>query len=205
MTADFSNPDGATGILEGILLQDGTRVVARALVPADRVALADAYRRLSPASRYNRFWTHGGDVIGDKMLDRVLRQDLATHVSWAVLDPSRELPPMGAASWWRDGESSKEAEFSAVVLDDDQGRGVGTLLLAILWCIARRAGIETLVAYALTENRQAANWMRDTGANGMWDGHKLVFRWNIDDIVSPPETRAALDLAARIREFESRF
>ena len=169
------------------------------------MALADAYQRLSPASRYNRFWTHGGDVIGDKMLDRVLRQDLATHVSWAVLDPSRESPSMGAASWWRDGASSKEAEFSAVVLDADQGRGVGTLLLAILWCIARRAGIDALVAYALTENRQAANWMRDTGATGEWDGHKLIFRWNIQEIATSLETHAARDLAARIREFDGRF
>jgi len=205
MNAEFIHSKLPADRLEDILLEDGTQVIARELVPGDRAALADAYRRLLPASRYNRFWTHGGDVIEGRMLDRVLQQDLATHISWAALDPAREFPPMGAASWWRDGESSTEAEFSAVVLDGDQGRGVGTLLLGILWCLARRAGIQSLVGYSLTENRQAANWMRDTGADGHWDGHKLIFRWDIANVNPGINTRAARDLAARIEEFESRL
>lgn len=205
MSAPDLDAEAPAGILDDILLHDGTRVIARELVPEDRAALANAYRRLLPASRYNRFWTHGGDVVGEKMLDRVLRQDLDSHISWAVLDPSREFPPMGAASWWRDHASSVEAEFSAVVLDDDHGRGIGTLLLAILWCLARRAGIQSLVGYALTENRQAANWMRDTGAAGHWDGHKLVFRWDMASSSPGTDTCAARDLAARINEFEIRL
>lgn len=192
-------------LLEDVVLDDGTPVVARALMDGDRKALSDAYLRLSPDSRYNRFWTHGGDVIGEKMLDRVLRQDLATHVSWAVLDPMRDFPPMGAASWWRDGKDSVKAEFSAVVLDGDQGRGVGTLLLAILWCLGRRAGIEQLVAYSLTENRQAADWMRDSGASGHWDGDKLVFEWDLHTLPKPDGPRASRDLVARIREVEGRL
>lgn len=200
MTAISPNPKNPVGRLDGLMLHDQTQVIARELIPADRAALADAYRRLSPTSRYNRFWTHGGDVIGDRMLDRVLKQDLETHVSWAILDPARESPPMGAASWWRDDASSTEAEFSAVVIDADQGRGVGTLLLAILWCLAIRAGIQSMVAYSLTENRQAANWMRDTGAAGHWDGHKLVFRWDISNTKPAIDTRAARDFTARIKE-----
>lgn len=200
------NPsDSLATVLDGIFLNDGTPVVARSLVAGDRKALADAYRRLSPEARYNRFWTHGGDVIGEKMLDRVLRQDPETHVSWAVLDPARDFPPMGAASWWRKEQGSSQAEFSAVVLDGDQGRGVGTLLLAVLWCLGRRSGIKRLVAYSLAENRQAADWMRDTGAVGHWNGHELVFVWNLDAHPKADGTRAMRDLHARIGEFEARL
>ncbi len=191
-------------VFDGIFLNDGTPVVARSLVAADREALADAYRRLSPEARYNRFWTQGGDVVGEKMLDRVLRQDPEAHVSWAVLDPARDFPPMGAASWWRDEAGSSQAEFSAVVLDGDQGRGVGTLLLAVLWCLGLRSGIKRLVGYSLTENRKAADWMRDTGAAGHWDGYELVFVWNLDDLPKG-RTRVIRDLHERIREFESRL
>jgi len=185
-----------------VLLRDGTAVVARPLVPGDRASLAQAWQRLSPESRYNRFWTHGGDVVGDRMLDRVLRQDPAIHIAWAVLDPTRDFPPMGGASWWRDGAAAEQAEFSAVVLDGDQNRGIGTLLLAILWRLARREGIRRLTGYSLTENRAAADWMRDTGAEGHWDGYKLVFTWNLESITGFPNTPAAADLHGRLEEFE---
>ena len=66
-----------------------------------------------------------------------------------------------------------------MVLDDDQRRGIGTLLLAIMWLTAFRAGIGEIVGYTLIDNRRAANWMRDCGGEGSWDGYKLVFRWDL--------------------------
>lgn len=181
-------------------LRDGTAVIARPLIADDRGRLAEAYRRLSPEARYNRFWTHSGAVVGDKMLDRVLTQDPASHISWAVLDPTREFPPMGGASWWRDANHPTDAEISFIVLDGDQGRGIGTLLLALMWLTAFRAGMETLSAYVLAENRQAARWMRDCGASGEWDGYKLIYRWELENLESLPETRAAADLAGWLDE-----
>jgi acetyltransferase len=177
-------------------LRDGTPVIARPLIPEDRPQLAEAYRRLSPEARYNRFWTHTGEVVGDKMLDRVLNQDPFTHVTWTVLDPSREFSPLGGASWWRDRDHPAEAEISFIVLDDDQGRGIGTLLLAIMWLTAFRAGAESIVGYVLPDNRRAASWMRACGATGEWDGYKLIYRWNLNNLDVLPETRAAAELAA---------
>jgi len=181
-------------------LRDGTPVIVRPLIAEDRPLLAEAYRRVSPEARYNRFWTHGGDVVGEKMLDRVLNQDAFQHVTWAVLDPSREFPPMGGASWWRNPENEDEAEISAIVLDADQGRGIGTLVLAVMWITAFRAGIKQLVGYSLTENRKAADWMRDCGASGEWDGYKLIFRWDLEDLDKLPEGRTARDLAKWLAE-----
>lgn len=176
-------------------LRDGTPVIARPLVPEDRPALAEAYRRLSPEARYHRFWTHTGEVVGEKMLDRVLNQDPETHITWTVLDPSREFSPLGGASWWRDRNHPAEAEISLIVLDGDQGRGIGTLLLAILWLTAFRAGSEFLVGYVLPDNRQAAGWLRACGAAGEWDGYKLVYRLDLNDLEALPETRIAAELA----------
>lgn len=178
-----------------ITLRDGTPVIARPLIPEDRPELAEAYRRLSPEARYNRFWTHTGEIVGEKMLSRVLQQHPKTHVTWTVLDPTREFSPLGGASWWRDTSDSPEAEISLIVLDDEQGRGIGTLLLAIMWLTAFRAGAESIVGYVLAENRQAARWMRDCGASGEWDGYKLIYRWDLRDLDALPETRAAADLA----------
>ena len=177
-----------------IILRDGTAAIARPLIPDDRNALAEAYRRLSPEARYNRFWTHTGEVVGEKMLSRVLDQDPTKHVSWAVLDPARAFSPMGGASWWRTAEQPGEVEISFIVLDDDHRRGIGTLLLALMWLTAFRAGAETMVGYVLMENRQAAGWMRDCGARGEWDGYKLSFRWSLENLNELPDTRAAAEL-----------
>ena len=178
-----------------IELRDGTPVIARPLIPEDRPELAEAYRRLSPEARYNRFWTHTGEVVGEKMLSRILDQDPATHVTWTVLDLTREVSPLAGASWWRDANHPAEAEISFIVLDAEQGRGIGTLLLALMWLTAFRAGVEVMVGHVLAENRQAAGWMRDCGGIGEWDGYKLTYRWNLNDLEALPETRAAAELA----------
>jgi acetyltransferase len=181
-------------------LRDGTPVIVRPLIEEDRVLVAEAYRRLSPEARYQRFWTRTGEMIGDTMLDRLIEQNPAKHVTWAVLDPARDFPGVGGASWWRDTTKSDEAEISAMVLDADQGRGIGTLLLAVMWLTAFRAGLKHLLGYTLADNRRAADWMSDCGAQGTWDGYKLVFRWDLDNLDTLPETPAAADLAAWLAE-----
>lgn len=182
-------------------LRDGTHVVAQPLWPADRKLVAEAYRRLSPEARYHRFWTQSGEIIGERMLERLLKVDPGNHDVWVVMDPAREFPPLGAASWWRDAERPDEAEFSVTVLDGDHGRGIGTLLLSILWLTAMRAGIGTLIGHVMVENRNACCWMRDTGATGSWDGYKNTYRWDLRDLDRLPATDVAAELAGRLAEF----
>jgi acetyltransferase len=182
-------------------LADGTAVVARPLGLADRGSLAEGYRRLSPESRYQRFWVRSGAVIGDGMLDRMLAGSVEEHGLWAVLDPSREFPGLGAASFWRSDEDGEEAEFSCTVLDEDQRRGVGTLLLAVLWLVAFKQGIRHFTGYTMPENTAAIRWMRDTGAEAEWDGYKVIFRWDLSTLDNIPASTAGVALAERLAEF----
>lgn len=176
-------------------LRDGTPAVLRRLRPDDRALVAEAYKRLSPEARYQRMWTNTGELLGDHMLDRLLDQDATRHMTWVVLDPARPFPAVGGASWWRSATRPDEAEISAMILDGDQRRGIGTLLLAVMWLTALRAGIAELAGYTLADNRSAAAWMRDCGADGSWDGYKLEFRWHLHSLDSLPATRAAAELA----------
>lgn len=178
-----------------LALRDGTPVIVRPLIEEDRPMVVEAYRRLSPEARYQRFWTPSGELLGTAMLDRLIEQNPERHVTWVVLDPARDFPGVGGASWWRNLANPDEAEISAMVLDADQCRGIGTLLLAVMWLTALRAGVQHLVAYTLHDNRRAAKWIQDCGASGSWDGYKLVFRWDLNDLDSLPATPAALDLA----------
>ncbi len=186
-------------------LRDGTPVSARPLGPADRENLATAYQLLSPDARYQRFWTRTGEVIGDRMLDRLLTVDGDSHAIWAVIDNSREYPGMGAASYWRYPDDPTKAEFSCTVLDRDHGRGIGTLLLALLWLDAYSKGIEEFVGYTMPENQQVIGWMLATGGQGEWDGYKAIFRWNLADVSLLPLTPTAGELAERLAALSSRF
>lgn len=188
------------GMLIETKLGDGTPVVARPLGLADRGSLAEGYRRLSPESRYQRFWVRGGAVIGDKMLDRMLAGSVEDHGLWAVIDPTREFPGLGAASFWRSDEDGEEAEFSCTVLDEDQRRGVGTLLLAVLWLVAYKQGIRHFTGYTMPENTAAIRWMRDTGAEAEWDGYKVIFRWDLSTLDKIPASAAGVALAERLGE-----
>ena len=179
-----------------LTLRDGTPVIVRPLIEEDRALVAEAYRRLSPEARYQRFWTRTGEMLGKKMLDRMLDQDRTNHMTWALLDPARRFPGVGGASWWRNPENPAEAEISVMVLDDDHRRGIGTLLFAVMWITAFRAGVEQMVAYTLVENHRAAKWIRDCGGGGGGDGDKLVFRWDLNNLDALPETPAATDLAS---------
>jgi GNAT superfamily N-acetyltransferase len=189
-----------------LLLRDGTLVVARPLTPSDRGYVAEGYRLLSPDARYQRFWVRDGEIIGDAMLDRLLTGNLPNHAIWTVFDPAREgFPGLGAASFWRSKDDPTDAEISATVLDRDHGRGVGTLLLSILWLVAYRYGIETFTGYTMPENVAAIRWMQATGAQGEWDGYNAVYRWKLGDLDAIPETSAGTDLAGRLADLAPRF
>ena len=179
-------------------LHDGTPVLVRPLLPADRIAVADAYRQLSPESLYHRFWTRNGEVIGPAMLDRLLAVDPRNHAIHGLFDPTLSRPLIAGASWWRVPGEPDTAEFAATVLDEHHGRGIGTLLLATLWLDAVRCGLHHFVAYVLPENRAAVRWMRNAGALAEWDGYKVICRWDLHDLDRLPASRTALDLTTRL-------
>lgn len=182
-------------------LRDGTPVTVRKLGPEHRENLAEGYWRLSPDSRYQRFWVRTGEAMGEKLLDRMLDIDPQRHEVWAVTDRSREFQGVGAASYWRSKDNPDTAEFSCTVLDEDQRNGVGTLLLAVTWLAAKRVGVKWMEGYTMPENKQAIHWLRDFGAETHWDGYKSIFRWSLDDLETIPPTKTGIELAERLAEF----
>lgn len=145
-------------------LPDGGRAVLRPVTPEDKPRVREAFRQLSRESRYRRFFTPLSRLDG-KLLDRLTSADGVDHVVWAALDPDKpDDPGLGAASFWRSKTDRTEAEFSVTVADEHQGRGIGTLLLATLWRLARRTGIEHFSLIALSDNVPVIHWMESLGA-----------------------------------------
>ncbi|MGV3661394.1 MAG: GNAT family N-acetyltransferase [Prosthecobacter sp.] len=146
------------------VLADGTPLLLRSLRPEDRDDVAAAFRRLSPDALYFRFWARFREV-NPRLVEQICSPDQKDHVGWAILHETRDdIPCVAGASLWRLKDDPQAAEVSFTVADEFQGRGLGTLLLAVLWEHALSLGIRRMVGYVLRENLVMRAWWSSLGA-----------------------------------------
>src|SRR5829696_1288986 len=108
-----------------LTLRDGARVSIRPIEPGDRQALVDAFHRLSPETRYRRFF---GPVkeLPPRVVDQLTQVDHDDHEALVALDDAGAI--VAVARYVRTAPG--EAEPAVVVADDWQRRGLGGRLLA---------------------------------------------------------------------------
>jgi nucleotide-binding universal stress UspA family protein/RimJ/RimL family protein N-acetyltransferase len=132
-------------------LRDGSRVDVRPVEPDDRAALAAGFERLSPESRYRRFFGPMPE-LSERFLDYLTRVDHHDHEALVAIDPETG-DGVGVARYVRTKPDA--AEPAVAVIDDWQGRGVAPVLLERLVDRARDEGIERFEAPVLASNREA--------------------------------------------------
>lgn len=125
---------------EHVPLRDGSTVELRLLRGSDRDELYAAFQRLSPESRYRRFFTDTPDLT-PRMLDYLTQIDGHDHFAIVALRASPDLKHelgVGVARFIRLKREPTIAEAAITVTDDAQGIGLGRALLARL----REAALE---------------------------------------------------------------
>jgi GNAT superfamily N-acetyltransferase len=133
-------------------LRDGSRALVRPVRPDDKERLQDGLELLSPRSRYLNFHMEL-DRLDEEQLRYATEVDHRDHVGWLVLDPEHpDVPGMGLGRYVRLRDVPTVAEAAITVLDPYQGRGLGTMLLAILARTAVANGITTFRNYVLADN-----------------------------------------------------
>src|SRR3954471_3235699 len=142
-----------------VSLRDGSQIAIRPIEPGDREALAEGLRRLSPESRYRRFFASVRD-LSERDLDYLTQVDHHRHEALVALDADTG-EGVGVARFVRTEEG--QAEPAMVVADDWQGRGVATALLDALVDRAREEGVERFVAPVLAGNREAMRVLERLG------------------------------------------
>ncbi len=141
-----------------VLTADGAVVRIRPVVPDDAAELRAMHQRLSARSRYLRFFAAVGEV-SDAQLARITDVDYVTRVSLVAQSGDR-IVAVGSYHG-APGESSAEVAFA--VQDDQQRRGLGSILLEHLAAAARENGIDRFTAEVLTENQQMLRVFLDAG------------------------------------------
>lgn len=135
------------------VLRDGGSIHIRAIRPDDRERLLNHFKGLSQQSIYYRFFGLKRTMSNDELV-RMTQLDFVSHVGVvATLRDGTGERFIGVARYIR-GADPTRAEVSFAVLDEYQGRGIGSLLLDHLSRIARAGGIIEFEADVLGDNNR---------------------------------------------------
>jgi acetyltransferase len=138
-------------------LKDGMPVTIRPIRPEDEPLMVQFHKTLSEESVYFRYF-HMMGLKQRTAHDRLVRICFVDYDREMALVTASEDPNTGAQEILAAGRLSKlrgvsEAEFSMLVSDRHQGKGIGTEMLRRLLQMGRDAGIAKISADILPENR----------------------------------------------------
>jgi GNAT superfamily N-acetyltransferase len=145
---------------EEATLRDGTVVHLRLIGPDDKELLCDGFQRLSPESRYRRFFTPK-PRLSRRELAYLTETDNINHLAiGAARFVNSDEEGLGVARLVRLEGADDTAEAAIAVVDDFQGKGLGSLLFQRLVAAARERGLTRLRSEVLGSNRGMLELLR---------------------------------------------
>ncbi len=152
-------PAETTGL---VALRDGSTVLIRQVHSTDAPLLADGFARLSSRSRQLRFLTR--KKLSPAELRYFTDVDHRDHEALAALTHPGGHGE-GIARYIRHADDPHAAEIAVTIVDDWQGRGLGTELLTRLTACARSGGIHRFTALVAEDNTAVIRMLRTMGAS----------------------------------------
>jgi acyl-CoA synthetase (NDP forming)/RimJ/RimL family protein N-acetyltransferase len=153
------------------LLSDGGVAHLRPIRPSDADRLVAFYDRVSPESKYLRFFAPY-PRLSDRDIKRFTQVDYRDRVA-LIITLGDDMIAVGRY----DRIEDDHAEVAFLIEDAHQGRGIAQLLLEHLAQAARERGITRFVADLLPQNRRMARVFADAGyriSKGIDDGVIVV-------------------------------
>jgi len=153
---------------ETVRLKDGTKVTLRLIQPSDKQLLLEGFERLSPQSRYARFLAPK-EKLTDADLRYLTEVDGVDHFAIAAVRASRfgKQEGVGVGRFVRLKGWTDTAEPAITVADDQQGKGLGTILLHRLADAAWERGIRQFRCEVLAENTRIRDLLPEIGSEVM--------------------------------------
>ncbi len=155
------------------MLLDGRAAHLRPILPEDADALVEFYSRVSPESKYRRFFAPY-PTLSERDVHRFTHVSHTDRVAF-IVTLGRQMIAIGRY----DAINENQAEVAFLVEDAHQGRGLGQLLLEHLAQAGRERGFTEFVAEVLPDNARMMQVFRDAGYqvdSGIHEGvMRLVF------------------------------
>ncbi|HEX7972853.1 MAG TPA: GNAT family N-acetyltransferase [Anaerolineales bacterium] len=166
--------------IETVTLRDGLQVILRPIRPDDAPRLQEGFNRLSQRSVYLRF-LESFRQLPDEQAENFARLDYANRMALVVEIQEHSEPHLiGVARYALIGPDAPGlAESAVVVVDEFQGKGLGTLLLDRLVKHARTHGVYAFTATVHISNTQIMRFIKKSGLRsekkmlepGVWEIH----------------------------------
>ncbi|MHC5110899.1 MAG: GNAT family N-acetyltransferase [Planctomycetota bacterium] len=153
-------------------LKDGSQAFLRPLKLTDESKLRDLFYHLSPESLHYRFFRQIKSMPHEK-LQELLKIDYESDMGFVVLPDKSETAGMVAIAHFLRDARTNFAEAAFLVLDEWQGRGIGTTLMKTMVEAARAQGIAGFTASVLADNEKMLRVFHQCGyplASTMSDG-----------------------------------
>ncbi len=162
---------------ETVRLGDGTEVTLRLVRPDDKGLMRDGFDKLSPESRYGRFFGPK-DHLTERELAYLTEMDGRDHLAIGALVHTDDGDEgLGVARFIRLPDRPDCAEAAITVTDEAQGKGLGRLLLQRLVAAAWERGVRTFHCEVLARNTAVESLLRSLapGVAPKADGGVLEF------------------------------
>lgn len=172
-------------------LADGTALLVRPIEPTDKELLERGFERLSPASRYRRFFHHV-DHLSRAQLEYLTEVDGRDHNAFVCVLRDDPAVGVGVARWVRLPDEPDVAEGAVTVVDEFHSRGVGKTLLYVVARDAIAKGIRAFRAWIVGENTPILNILLELGAvPGKWEHGTMEVRLPLPASVEELDATAA--------------
>lgn len=185
-------------------IRDNTYLCFKVLEPSDRYQLLDGFKKLSRKSVYHRFFGFIKE-LSEEQLEDLLNTNRKDHVAWAAFDiVDEEAVGIGVGRFKRSESHQDEAELALTVIDEYQDKGVGTVLLGVMYILGIKLNIHTFTGVMLADNSKLIRRFKDLGAEMIRSGSEYEMRLpvfkNLDDIPKTKYSRVLMPVLQFLKE-----
>ncbi len=141
------------------LLNCGTKILIRAIMPEDEDMLVNFIASLSKESNYYRFFSYR-KVLTHEQIASFTQIDYDREIALVAIQKSNSVTSIVGVIRLVYYPNDDKYEFAIVVSDDFQGKGVAKVLMERLIFIATRKGIKTFFGSVLAENTKMLKFVK---------------------------------------------